>query len=209
MPKMPATASDTIGYTFRGRVNDVRTDRIFTPDSAEMTVTFDVEVVYAESRRGLVEGQRLELHSTPCDGFALLGLQELDQILFSTRELQGQDGAGPRVWDTAIWRIESGSLGLLVLGPPDEVDDFDPWQSDDRRIARVHTIDEALALVIPNAPSTDTLPAMPARPEPPMGLVAMGVAALLVGLHRFSVRCPSTNSNPATGESGRGDARGA
>jgi len=177
---MPKRASDAIGATFRGHVNGIRTDGLAT------FVTFDVDVVYADGGdRQLIEGQRLKLGSTPCDGFALVGLHEGDEILFSTRDLQGQDGGGPRVWDTAIWRIESGRLRLLVMSHPDEVDDFDPWQSGDRRIAHVDTIDEALALVGPNAPSTDTLSAEPPRPGPPVGLVAIGLGGLIVGLRRF------------------------
>ena len=144
MPDHPWLVS---GYTFEARVEGIRAEG---SDPTLTYVALAILKVYAnpDSER-LQEGRTIEVYSNPCDGFGLLGLTVGDEVLMSTRFLD--EGGGPMLSFTAVWRAEAGNLRLLVLAPDLGAADGGAWRTNDRRIEEADTIQEALALVAPGA----------------------------------------------------------
>ncbi len=175
-PVMPDHAADVRGLTFEAAITGVRLEGR-APTLTYVTMT--VRRVYADSvGEDLQVGQEIEIYSNPCDGFGLLGVDVGDRVLMSTAYLL-YEGYGPATWNTALWRVNGANLDLAVLRGKG----FGKvWFTDDRRIAKADTVQEALALVAPAAagmPDTSTDPGRQDKDQN-LWLIAAGLGVLLL-----------------------------
>lgn len=132
----PRRISDARGYTWIGTVTDVRQRK---PGDIRLTYyTFDVEHVY-EGGRVIRAGRPLTFYANACRG---VELEKGTRYLYSTSDIEPA-GTG---W-TLAWELH-GSDAELVRWYDSRVED--------PRLARAHTLKEALALMVPGAlPPTD------------------------------------------------------
>ncbi len=114
---MPDRASDATGSTFQARVTGIRLEG---SGPAQTYFTMSVTKVYASgASERLQAGRTIEVYSNPCDGFALVGIEEGDRILMSLLILH--NGNAWRSSDHRIAQAQTidAALALVVPGAPD------------------------------------------------------------------------------------------
>jgi hypothetical protein len=186
---MPSAARDVSGDTFEGEILSITPGPEIEPGMPRLSdVRVAISKVYADASHRpeddlIREGETIQIHSNACDGFASVGVAVGSSVLISTANRYSAS-----TWDTAVWERRGSTLRLLVLlGPNGE----EVWLTEDRRLAAVRTVPDALALVAPGAlgmPDTATEPHRPSVIGPRLAMVFGTVTFVLVVLGRTSRR---------------------